>query len=177
LTTNMLGTARTVEAFLGPMLKRGQGHIVGVGSLAGLRGLPKGAYYCASKAAQAVFLESLRFDVAPFGVKVSLVLPGFMDTPMNAPVKERYRMLPMMPVEKAARRLLLAVAKGRRTIVFPRRLSVLAVIDRFLPKWLSDRGIALLNRLVTRHEAAATAAVVEHAARSSAAKGKESQVA
>jgi NAD(P)-dependent dehydrogenase (short-subunit alcohol dehydrogenase family) len=157
LTTNMLGTVRTIEAFLPSMLAQKSGHVIGVGSLAGLRGLPKGAYYCASKAAQAVFLEGLRFDVKKHGIRVSSVLPGFMDTPMNAPLLERYRMLPMMPVDRAARRLLRAVARGTKTIVFPKRLHLLAALNHLVPKWVSDPVIARLHKVVERRDKPAPA--------------------
>ncbi|MGI8919212.1 MAG: SDR family NAD(P)-dependent oxidoreductase, partial [Pyrinomonadaceae bacterium] len=76
INVNVLGAANSVEAVVPDMVKRGTGHLVVISSLAAYRGLPKSAAYCASKAAVSAFFESLRLDLKPRGIDVTIIHPG-----------------------------------------------------------------------------------------------------
>ncbi|MFN7134677.1 MAG: SDR family NAD(P)-dependent oxidoreductase, partial [Myxococcales bacterium] len=90
LAVNVAGATATLTALRTRMVERRRGHLVGVSSLAGYRGLPGSATYCASKAYLSVFLESLRADLRAEGVAVTDIRPGFVRTPMTA--KNRFPM-------------------------------------------------------------------------------------
>ncbi len=121
IEVNYLGLARAVESVLPEMLERRAGEIVGVASLAGLRGFPRAAGYTASKAASITFLESLRLDLRLHGVGVTTVLPGFVDTRLTA--RNDFPMPFMVDAEDAARTIMRGLARGDAEIAFPRRLA------------------------------------------------------
>ena len=83
LQTNVFGIAATFQPFIGPMRQRRRGTLVGMASVAGIRGLPGHAAYCASKAAAIAYCESLRGECRPFGVSVVTLVPGYIDTPLT----------------------------------------------------------------------------------------------
>ncbi|MCI0598879.1 MAG: SDR family NAD(P)-dependent oxidoreductase, partial [Beijerinckiaceae bacterium] len=83
LGTNLIGVFNTVEPLIAPMCARGAGHLAFIGSIAGLRPLPYAPAYCAAKAAVHAYSDALRGRLAPRGVCVSLVIPGFVKTPLN----------------------------------------------------------------------------------------------
>lgn len=139
MAVNVLGAANTVEPALGPMLARGRGRLVLVGSLAAVRPLPDLPAYSASKAALAAWAVALRGRLSGSGVGVTLVQPGFVTTPMSAR-HEGARPFEIAP-EDAARRILRAVAADRAVASFPRRLAWLAWAGQRLPPRLSDRAI------------------------------------
>ncbi|MCI0737062.1 MAG: SDR family NAD(P)-dependent oxidoreductase, partial [Beijerinckiaceae bacterium] len=80
---NLTGVLNTVEPLILPMCARGAGQIAFLGSIAGLRGLPYAPSYCATKAAVHAYSESLRGRIEARGVRVSLIIPGFVKTPLN----------------------------------------------------------------------------------------------
>ena len=80
---NLLGSVNSIHAAINHMLERKSGHIVGISSLAGFRGLPRSAAYSASKAGMTAFFESVRLDVAAKGVAVTIIQPGFIKTPLT----------------------------------------------------------------------------------------------
>lgn len=82
--TNNIGMAATFQPFVDAMVQRGSGTLVGIGSVAGIRGLPGHGAYCASKAAVISYCESLRGELRPHGVRVVTVSPGYIDTPAHA---------------------------------------------------------------------------------------------
>lgn len=144
LAVNFLGAVYGIEAALPGMLARGSGVIVGVSSIGAVRGFPTAAPYCASKAALATFLESLRVDLAGSGVRVITVSPGFIKTPLTD--RNRFPMPFLQPAERAARRIVDGIARGRREIHFPRRLTVPLKLLRCVPGALVDRVLARLLR-------------------------------
>jgi short-subunit dehydrogenase len=121
--TNYFGAVNTVRVAL-PLLKnsRNAPRIVGVGSLSSVVPFPRAEAYGASKAALDYFLESLRVDVAPIKVAVTLVRPGFVDTPLTR--RNDFDMPFLMAPEAAATTILRGIAKGKNTIQFPLKLSV-----------------------------------------------------
>jgi NAD(P)-dependent dehydrogenase (short-subunit alcohol dehydrogenase family) len=93
---NVLGMVTTFQPFIVAMRKQGSGVLAGIGSVAGIRGLPGGSAYSASKAAAITYLESLRVELKGSGVAVTTVNPGYIVTPMTAvnPYPGRWRWSP-----------------------------------------------------------------------------------
>ena len=137
LNVNMLGVVYSIDAVLPDMLDRRRGHIVALSSLAGCRGMPFSAAYSASKAALTAYLESLRPPLRKRGIAVTLVLPGFVRTPLmaGAPIQPP---VAMMEPEIAARHILRAIRRRSRVYAFPWSTKLLLGILRFLPAWLYD---------------------------------------
>jgi short-subunit dehydrogenase len=139
---NVLGVAYCIDAVLPDMLARGRGHIVALSSLAGCRGMPFSAAYCASKAALSNYLESLRPSLRRRGISVTTVLPGFVRTPLMAGALVRPP-VPMMEPEAAARHILRAIRRKSRVYAFPWSTSVVLATLRWLPAWLYDWCMAM----------------------------------
>lgn len=128
---NYGGMLRCIEAVLPNMLERRAGHIVGVASLAGFRGVPRAAAYGASKAAMISFLESLRFHVTRSNVRVTIVNPGFVRTPLTD--KNDFRMPFLMDADQAARTICSGIARGKDEVVFPFPFSWMIKAMRIIP--------------------------------------------
>jgi NADP-dependent 3-hydroxy acid dehydrogenase YdfG len=146
--TNLIGVLNTVEPLIAPMCARGAGQIAFVGSIAGLRGLPYAPSYCATKAAVHAYSESLRGRVEARGVRVSLVVPGFVKTPLNDSIDA------VKPLEvtgtDAAILIQRGLERGRAIIPFPRSLYLLARLTRILPARLVDKLMARFQVNVPR---------------------------
>lgn len=138
IRTNYTGTVNAVSLFLPEMVARKSGHIAAVSSLAGYRGLPGSACYGASKAAQSIFLEGLRVDLRPHGVKVSCIYPGFVDTPINAPLVDLYKLPHMLTAEDAAQRIVSGLAHGHSKIAFPLPSVIMGWFAIRLPNRIYD---------------------------------------
>lgn len=137
---NFLGAVYAAEAVLPSMRRRGRGRLVAVTSLAGSRGLPGMAAYSASKAALGNFFESLRIDLEGTGVGVTVVVPGYVRTPMT---EGRTHAMPfILEADEAARRIHRAVRRGRRRVAFPWPLATLAHLARLFPAGLYDRLVS-----------------------------------
>ena len=137
MDTNVLGLVQTFQPFVQPMRARGAGQLVGIASVAGVRGLPGHAAYCASKAAVIACCESLRGELQPHGVRVSTIAPGYVATPLTA--RNRYAMPFLMQPEAFARQALRAIEAGVRYRVIPWPMGVVAALLRQLPDALFDR--------------------------------------
>lgn len=137
LRTNITGMATTFQPFIEPMRQRGRGTLVGIASVAGLRGLPGSAAYSASKAGAMAWLESLRVELREAGVQVVTVNPGFIDTPMTR--VNRYRMPFLLSAHDAARRIARVIDKRRRYAVVPWQMALIGGLLRRLPDALYDR--------------------------------------
>jgi short-subunit dehydrogenase len=143
LAVNVVGVANSIEAVLPGMIARKSGHIVGVSSVAGYRGLPWMASYSASKAALSAYLEGLRPALKRRGVTITTACPGFVrtaltaDTPFRNPVK-------MMEPEQAGRRIARAVLRRPRNCVFPFSTSIGMAFLKHVPDplfdWMMDRA-------------------------------------
>ncbi|HMO44955.1 MAG TPA: SDR family oxidoreductase [Rubrivivax sp.] len=138
--TNNLGMAATFHPFVEPMRQRGSGRLVGIASVAGIRGLPGHGAYSASKAAAISYCESLRGECAPSGVKVVTILPGYIDTPLTR--GNRYAMPFLMSAEAFAERAFAAIVAGESYRVIPWQMGVVAKLLRLLPNALFDRALA-----------------------------------
>jgi short-subunit dehydrogenase len=110
IETNVLATVASFEPFLDSMKERGEGRLVGVASVAAVRGLPGAGAYCASKAAVQAYCESLRVELKATGVKVVTLAPGFIQTPMTA--VNPYRMPFLMPVDRFAAHAVPLIERG-----------------------------------------------------------------
>lgn len=140
LQVNVLGTVATFAPFVKAMRQRGQGKLVGIASVAGVRGLPGAGAYSASKAAVINYLESLRVELRGSGVKVVTLAPGYIDTPMTQ--INPYHMPFLMPVEDAAQRFASLIDKGASYAVAPWPMAVAAKLMRLMPNALYDRLFA-----------------------------------
>lgn len=134
LEVNYLGVIHALDALLPGMLARGQGHIAIVASVAGYRGLPRSVAYGPTKAALINLAETLHAELAPRGITVSVVNPGFVDTPMTR--ENPFPMPGIIPAETAARRLLAGLERKRYEIIFPRGFVYATKLLRLLPNAL-----------------------------------------
>ena len=144
IDTNVLGLLHTFQPFLAAMKQRGAGRLVGIASVAGIRGLPGAAAYSASKAAAISYLESLRVELRGSGVRVLTLAPGYIETPMTA--DNPYPMPFILPVAVAVRRFAAAIDAGRSYAVIPWQMAVVAKLLRLLPNPLYDALFARAGR-------------------------------
>jgi len=143
LGTNLLGVLNTVEPVIGPMCARGKGQLAFVGSIAGLRGLPYAPAYSAAKAAVHSYTESLRGRLEPRGVHVSLIVAGFVKTPLNDSI-DGPKTFEISDVE-AARLIKRGLDRDKAVIAFPWPLYLAARLARTFPVRLIDR---IMSRFV-----------------------------
>ena len=140
LATNVTGMAATFQPFVAAMRERGAGRLVGIASVAGIRGLPGHGAYCASKAAVISYCESLRGELRGSGVQVVTIGPGYVDTPLTR--KNRYGMPFLMQPGAFAEAAFRAIAAGTSYRVIPWQMGVVAKLLRALPNPLFDRLLA-----------------------------------
>jgi len=137
IDVNLLAMVATFEPFIAPMRAAGAGRLVGISSVAGIRGLPGAGAYSASKAAVTTYCESLRLELAASGVDVVTIAPGYIDTPMTS--GNPYGMPFLMPADTFAERAHAAIEKGVSYTVIPWQMGVAAKLMRLLPNGLYDR--------------------------------------
>ena len=137
MDTNVLGMAATFHPFIRGMQARGSGTLVGIASVAGIRGLPGHAAYCASKAAVISYCESLRGELRASGVQVCTIAPGYVATPLTE--RNRYPMPFLMSAEAFARQALRSIDKGSSYRVIPWPMGLVAKLLRALPNAVFDR--------------------------------------
>ncbi|MGQ0443302.1 MAG: SDR family oxidoreductase [Methylophilaceae bacterium] len=133
---NVIGMVHTFNPFIAAMRQTGQGQLVGIASVAGIRGLPGAGAYSASKAAVISYLESLRVEMQAYGIKVSTVAPGYIRTPMTD--VNQYKMPFLMDTDVFAKHCIDAVENKRRFIFIPWQMGWLARFMRFVPPALWD---------------------------------------
>ena len=138
--TNNIGAAATFHPFIQAMTQRGSGTLVGIGSVAGIRGLPGHGAYCASKAALIAYCESLRGELKAGGVKVVTICPGYIDTPLTQ--KNSYSMPFLMPPDAFADKAFETIDAGCSYRVSPWQMGVVAKLLRLLPNVVFDRALA-----------------------------------
>jgi NAD(P)-dependent dehydrogenase (short-subunit alcohol dehydrogenase family) len=141
LATNVGATVATFAPFIGTMkTQQGPRRLVGIGSVAGIRGLPGAGAYSASKAAVLSYCESLRLELKPYGIRVVTIAPGYIDTPMTQ--KNAYPMPFLMPAGRFAAQAARAIAAGTSYRVIPWQMGLVAKLLRALPNALYDRAFA-----------------------------------
>ena len=138
--TNNLGMAATFHPFVAAMSARRSGTLVGIASVAAIRGLPGHGAYCASKAAVVSYCESLRGELRASGVKVVTICPGYIDTPLTR--GNPYSMPFLMPVDAFANQAFDAITAGVSYRVIPWQMGVVAKLMRALPNALYDKLVS-----------------------------------
>lgn len=142
--TNVHGVFHTVHPIIPRMKKRKAGQIAIMASLAGFFGIPGAPTYAASKAAVRVYGEGLRGDLAPHGVKLSVICPGFVKTPMTA--VNNFKMPFLMSAERAAQIAKKGLEKNKARIAFPQRFAALIWLVAALPPAWTEALFARLPR-------------------------------
>lgn len=137
--TNNIGLAATFHPFVAAMAARGSGRLVGIGSVAAIRGLPGHGAYCASKAGVVAYCESLRGELRQSGVKVVTLCPGYIDTPLTQ--GNRYGMPFLMKADDFADHAFRGIESGVSYRVIPWQMGVVAKLMRALPNALYDRAV------------------------------------
>jgi len=131
LSVNFGGMLNCMEAVIPAMKERSSGMICGVSSVVGYRGTPRAAAYGASKAAMTNFLESARFDLEQLGIKVCVISPGFVKTPLTD--KNSFTMPFLVTPEYAASRIVSGIQREKLEIHFPWQFSWLCKLFRVIP--------------------------------------------
>lgn len=134
MDVNYTGIVNALDALLPDMIANKRGHVALVSSVAGYRGLPKAIAYAPSKAAVISLAETLRHELDRLGVKISVINPGFVDTPMT-----RVNEFPMpfiITSDDAAQRIITGLKKGKYEIAFPWQTNLMMKVIRLLPNWL-----------------------------------------
>jgi NAD(P)-dependent dehydrogenase (short-subunit alcohol dehydrogenase family) len=139
METNVLATVASFMPFIEHMKQHAQQEpcrLVGIASVAGIRGLPGASAYSASKAAVISYCESLRVELRGSGIRVVTIAPGYIDTPMTK--VNAYAMPFLMPAQKFAHKARVSIAQGVSYRVIPWQMGVVAKILRTLPNFLYD---------------------------------------
>ncbi|MBI2213939.1 MAG: SDR family NAD(P)-dependent oxidoreductase [Acidobacteria bacterium] len=144
MQTNFDGMLHLWDAVSPKMLARYEGHFVAIASLAGLRGLPGGSVYAASKAAMQAWMEASRVELTGKGIAMTIVNPGFVATPMVE--KNRFRMPFLMKTRDAVRKIADGIERRARVIEFPLGTSMLMRALRLVPVPLFDRLVRPWSR-------------------------------
>ncbi len=148
--TNFLGVVYLIEAVLPSMLERKRGHIVGLSSLAGVRGIPFEPAYSASKAAVGVYLESLRSELRSRGVAVTTAFPGYVKTPLleeiNGSMGADMSNGKALTTAAAAATIVKAIERRSAHVYFPFSLGLSVRISQILPSRLYDRFMERMSR-------------------------------
>lgn len=145
LRTNVIAMAATFAPFIETMkLQAARGEpglrLVGIASVAGIRGLPGAEAYSASKAAVISYCESLRIELRRHGIRVVTIAPGYIDTPMTQ--VNSYPMPFLLPAAEFARRAVPVINAGRSYAVIPWQMRAVSWLLRLLPNWLYDLAFA-----------------------------------
>jgi len=143
--TNLMGPVNGLACIIPRFIERKRGHIAVVASLAGYRGLPTAAAYGATKAAVINMCEALKPELEAHGVRISLINPGFVETPLTD--RNDFPMPFLISAEAAAERILRGLRRGQFEIAFPWRFAMLMKLLRLLPNGLF---FALTRRMVRR---------------------------
>ena len=137
LQTNLVSTASLATLIANKMLKRKQGQIAFINSIAAFRGLPLTPGYCASKAGLKAFSDSLRGKLEPQGLHVTSIHPGFIDTNMTQGFEGPKPS--MVSTEKIAPRIITAIEKKRAVFIYPLGLGLGQKALNLLPARIADR--------------------------------------
>ena len=135
MDTNFFGTLNCIMSVNKYFREKKSGHISIVSSVAGYRGLPAASGYCASKAALTSLAESLYFDFKRFGVRISLISPGFIKTPLTD--KNKFPMPMIKSTDYAAEKIFIGLTKRNAfEIHFPKIFTFMVKLLKIMPNWL-----------------------------------------
>lgn len=132
IRTNVIGVTNTIGCVLPAMVARRRGHLVAISSIASVLSLPRMGTYCASKAAVVTQMNALAVDLKPFGIRVTTICPGFIQTPLIQSHNPRLLIF-RLTAEQAAERIILAIEREKRICYFPLRTYALARFGSLLP--------------------------------------------
>ncbi len=131
IEVNLIGTMNVLNQVLPRLLKQQSGHLCLVSSVAGFRGLPNSIAYGPSKAALINLAEGLYLELKPFNIGVSVVTPGFVDTPLTQ--KNTFPMPCIISAKKAAQHILAGLSRGQFEIHFPKKFTLALKLLSILP--------------------------------------------
>lgn len=143
IDTNVHGVLNAFEPALNIMLKQKRGHLVATASVAGMAGLPRTGAYSASKAAVLKLCESFAIDLAPLGIDVTAIAPGFVDTPLTQ--KNHHPMPFLVPEDVAAKKIKRAIEKKSVLYIFPWQMECIILLLDKMPRWLYRKLISVFN--------------------------------
>ena len=148
MEVNYFGTINSINSIYNYFKEKKSGHISMVSSVAGYRGLPAGGAYCASKSALTTYAESLYFDMKRSNVRVSVIHPGFIKTPMTD--QNNFPMPMIKSPEFAANEIFKGLTKSNAfEIHFPKGFTFIMKILQIMPNWLYfkilKKGMKLIN--------------------------------
>ncbi|MEQ1899484.1 MAG: SDR family NAD(P)-dependent oxidoreductase [Devosia sp.] len=142
---NLNGTANGLAALLPRMVDRKAGHVAVMASVAGFVGLPNASTYAATKAGLNAMCESLKVELEPFGVTLTVINPGFVKTPLTD--KNTFPMPFLIPLEQATDAIMRGLERKKYEIIFPWQMAILMKLLRILPHRLQ---FAITRRMVER---------------------------
>jgi NAD(P)-dependent dehydrogenase (short-subunit alcohol dehydrogenase family) len=144
IDVNLIGVTNSIAAVLPAMIQRRRGHLVALSSVASFRGLPRLLAYSASKAGLNVFMQGLRTEVGSLGIDVTTICPGWIRTPMTAPLHAKLR--DMLELEPAIAHILHAIETKRAYYAFPRATVWRLRFLNWLPRSWADAMLARMSR-------------------------------
>jgi short-subunit dehydrogenase len=144
LDINVVGIVNTFHPFVAALQQARRGKLVGIASVAGIRGLPGATAYSASKAAAVRYLEGLRVELRGSGVRVVTILPGYIATPMTE--RNPYPMPFILPAEEAVRRFARVIDSGSSYAIVPWQMAIAGRLLALLPNAVYDRLAARAGR-------------------------------
>ncbi|NOX38674.1 MAG: SDR family NAD(P)-dependent oxidoreductase [Calditrichaeota bacterium] len=140
--TNLLGALYTIRAGLEIMVPQGHGHVVGIASVASMRGLPGRGIYSLTKIGLAYYLESLAGELPE--IRFHIIHPGYVRTPI---IEGNPNVMWVVPADVAARKMIRAVAKGKSRFIFPWQMKWLYHLVQCLPEplylWLAKKAAGM----------------------------------
>lgn len=134
IDTNVVGVLNTFLPAIEIMKKQGYGHLVGIGSVAGMIGLPGKPVYSMSKAAVNTMCEAMSVDLAPLNIQVTCIAPGFIETELTK--GNKHPMPFLMSGEKGAQKIFRAIEKGKELYIFPWQMKWMILILQKMPRFL-----------------------------------------
>jgi short-subunit dehydrogenase len=136
LEINLIGMMNTFQPFILPMKSIKHGSLVGISSIAGVRGLPGAGAYSASKAAVTNYLESLRIELKEYNLTVVTISPGYIKTPMTR--LNKFPMPFLMKPDVAAKKFVKAINQRKKFIIFPWQMRFIVILMRLAPACIWD---------------------------------------
>lgn len=134
---NVMGVLNTIAPFVPHMIRQNGGQLVAISSIAAFRGLPGRADYNGSKAAVNTMMDGFRLELKPHGIRVTTICPGFIESEMTA--ENAFKMPFLLNADTAAKLILKAIRRNKKTYVFPWQWRMLLPLvvrlpDRALPR-------------------------------------------
>ena len=134
---NVMGVLNTITPFVPHMIRQNGGQLVAISSVAAFRGLPGRADYNGSKAAINTMMDGFRLELKPHGIRVTTICPGFIESEMTA--KNTFKMPFLLKADPAAKLILKAIRRNKKTYVFPWQWRLLLPLVVRLPDWAMPR--------------------------------------